>query len=707
MTGTRHHDVGPGSVTPTDVWAVLDDRLDPGRWRARMRPGHETARFAVAGGEAYVMLADSDGLTHYRLTVAEAAVLPLLDGTRTLSEIAADYLAAGAGLDAASLVRLVRLLDRGGFLEGGYVDVPAALERALHPLIVRRRIVRFVSTLSIEWPGAERLVRFLYRHVVRRLFTRGGLVAAVLIVIAGVVGFAEATSSHHYSIQNRHFGVIFAIFMSLDLIIIAIHELGHASVLVHYGRRVKSAGFRIYFGSPSFFIESSDGLMLTRERRMLQAAAGAGFEVVGTSIAAVVLWALPTGPGAHVLFQFVIINYFVLFLNLVPFLELDGYWIVSDALRMPDLRPDSLAFVRGEFWRKLAHRERLTRREAGLAAYGILGVLFTLAAFVSAWYFWRRVFGDTLLTMWHGGIGGKILLLVLLSFILGPVIRAVILTLRGLGQAIRAQAHRLAFARQRRWRVEAAELIDASGLFGDIPVEVLNDVAGRITLRGLPRAAVLIQQGTIAGAFYLVRSGTLEVVEDGSPHILRTVHRGEGVGEYGLLGGAPRTATVRAAVRSEVFALDKGSFERLLAARATVAGFSATLQQIAELTFLPPFAHLNDADLRLLAEQGSWINITPGDDIMTQGEPGDAFYAIATGRLDIIENGTTVTTRGPGEHVGELALLHNTPRNATVRASTPARLFRLDRDGFNTFLAAGFQRGATVTNTAATGTHGH
>jgi putative peptide zinc metalloprotease protein len=116
--------------------------------------------------------------------------------------------------------------------------------------------------------------------------------------------------------------------------------MGHAAVLVRYGRRVKSAGFRIHFRSPSFFVESSDALMLPRVRRILQAAAGAGVEIIGTSIASIALWAFPAGNAGQVLYQFVIINYFVLFLNLVPFLELDGYWILSDALQQPDLPPD-------------------------------------------------------------------------------------------------------------------------------------------------------------------------------------------------------------------------------------------------------------------------------------------------------------------------------------------------------------------------------
>jgi CRP-like cAMP-binding protein len=94
----------------------------------------------------------------------------------------------------------------------------------------------------------------------------------------------------------------------------------------------------------------------------------------------------------------------------------------------------------------------------------------------------------------------------------------------------------------------------------------------------------------------------------------------------------------------------------------------------------------------MLAERGSWVNVAPGQIIMTQGEPGDAFYVIESGQLDIITDGVTVRTCGPGEHVGEIALLLDAPRNATVRAGTTARLYRLDRDGFTTFVAAGFGR---------------
>src|SRR5438132_35965 len=82
--------------------------------------------------------------------------------------------------------------------------------------------------------------------------------------IAGLFAIVSVVQSHRFTLSAESVGVGFVVLLTLNVLIVLIHEMGHAAVLVHYGRRVKSAGFRIYFGSPSFFIESSDGLMLDR-----------------------------------------------------------------------------------------------------------------------------------------------------------------------------------------------------------------------------------------------------------------------------------------------------------------------------------------------------------------------------------------------------------------------------------------------------------
>ena len=138
------------------------------------------------------------------------------------------------------------------------------------------------------------------------------------------------------------------------------HELGHASAIIHFGRRVKSAGFMIYFGSPAFFVEASDSLMLDRHERILESFAGPFAELVLAGVASLVLASYPGGTFSQLLYKFAVINYFVIFLNLIPLLELDGYWILSDLIQVPDLRPRSLEFFQHDLWHKLRTRERLS-----------------------------------------------------------------------------------------------------------------------------------------------------------------------------------------------------------------------------------------------------------------------------------------------------------------------------------------------------------
>ena len=242
-----------------------------------------------------------------------------------------------------------------------------------------------------------------------------------------------------------------------------------------------------------------------------------------------------------------------------------------------------------------------------------------------------------------------------------------------------------------------AELIDASAVFGDLPVDVLNDLAGRVRLQPVARREAVFRQGERAEAAYVVRSGTLEVVEEDAEgrvtRRLRTLGRGDTFGELALLEGSTRTATVRALTGAEVFVVGKSTVDRLLADIARVPILVTSLQQYADLVALPAFAHLDPSALAALAERGTWVTVGPGEEVVTEGAPGDAFYVLQAGQLTVHEAGREVRTLAPGAHFGEVALLLDIPRTATVRATTPARVFRLDRGGFDSLLAAEFRRG--------------
>jgi CRP-like cAMP-binding protein len=512
-----------------------------------------------------------------------------------------------------------------------------------------------------------------------------------------VIVFVRLVASGDFTIGGASLAASFIVLWVLDYFSVFIHELGHALVVVRNGRRIKSAGFMIYFGSPAFFVDGSDGLMMDRRQQILSSFAGPFAEMVLASASALIVWWFPDWFLARTLFTAAALNYYLILMNLIPLLELDGYFILADVIQVPDLRPRSLAFLRDDLFRKIRHREHFSKQDVGLGLYGTLGVAFTIFALYSSYRYWKTLFGPLVTRLWDGGTYTRLLLIALAIVVIGPVVRGLISLLRSVARRIRAFVRRLRFRLETRWRVEAAELIDGLPIFEDVPVDVLNELAGRVRLRTLALNQPVFRQGDRPTAFYVVRSGLLEVIEEdpetGEERQIRTLGRGESFGELGLLMDAPRAATIRAVEEAEVFEVDQGTFDHLLADMIHVPDFEPTLQQLVELRQQPCFAHLGNDQLVELRRRGEWLVIGAGQAVVRQGEEGDSFYAISSGQFDIVVDGERKQTIGPGSYFGEIALLLDVPRTASVVARTPARVFRLDRDGFDRLLAGSFRRG--------------
>jgi signal-transduction protein with cAMP-binding, CBS, and nucleotidyltransferase domain len=164
---------------------------------------------------------------------------------------------------------------------------------------------------------------------------------------------------------------------------------------------------------------------------------------------------------------------------------------------------------------------------------------------------------------------------------------------------------------------------------------------------------------------------------------------------------------VEAIEDAQLFEIDKGTFERLLADMVHVAEFAPTLEAVTELRALPAFAALEPDELSEILEHGRWVNVAPGEPIVEQGQAADAFYAIGSGQVEVLEDGALVRTLGPGAHFGEIALLKRVPRTASVVARTPVRAFRLDREGFDGLMAGAFRKGTLKPSSGAERTWQH
>jgi MFS family permease len=116
-----------------------------------------------------------------------------------------------------------------------------------------------------------------------------------------------------------------------------------------------------------------------------------------------------------------------------------------------------------------------------------------------------------------------------------------------------------------------------------------------------------------------------------------------------------------------------------------ISALDAALAPRRELDLLraiPLFKPLPAPAIDQLASSLIPVQVGAGSEIVRQGAPGDRFYVIASGEVDVLIDGERRSTQGPGDYFGEIALLRDVPRTATVSARSDTELYALERDEF-------------------------
>eukprot|EP00112_Aurelia_sp_Birch-Aquarium-sp1_P021248 Seg567.4 transcript_id=Seg567.4/GoldUCD/mRNA.D3Y31 product="cAMP-dependent protein kinase regulatory subunit" protein_id=Seg567.4/GoldUCD/D3Y31 len=197
---------------------------------------------------------------------------------------------------------------------------------------------------------------------------------------------------------------------------------------------------------------------------------------------------------------------------------------------------------------------------------------------------------------------------------------------------------------------------------------------------------IIIMQGDEGDNFYIIDSGEVDVfVND---EIVTSITDGGSFGELALIYGTPRAATVKAKSDVKLWAIDRISYRRIL------MGSQIRKRKLYE-SFLEKVSILESLD--------SWERLTicdslepctfqDAEEIVKQGEPGDEFFIIVEGQAAVYqrrgpnEDPIEVSKLGASDYFGEIALVLNRPRAATVIARGPLKCVKLDRARFERVL---------------------
>jgi predicted MFS family arabinose efflux permease len=117
-------------------------------------------------------------------------------------------------------------------------------------------------------------------------------------------------------------------------------------------------------------------------------------------------------------------------------------------------------------------------------------------------------------------------------------------------------------------------------------------------------------------------------------------------------------------------------------ARIDAAAPAPDVDELRVLASVPIFAPLPGGSLEHLAARLVPLRVDPGTVIVREGDAGDRFYIVAEGEIEVTQDGQMISELDAGGYFGEIALLRDIPRTATVTAKTNAVLYALDREDF-------------------------
>ena len=100
----------------------------------------------------------------------------------------------------------------------------------------------------------------------------------------------------------------------------------------------------------------------------------------------------------------------------------------------------------------------------------------------------------------------------------------------------------------------------------------------------------------------------------------------------------------------------------------------------------PLFSNCSKRELAQIGSITDEIDLDEGKELTTEGKPGREFFAFIEGTADVLKNGRKVNSLKTGDFFGEIALLHNAPRTATVKATSPVRALVLTERNFRKLL---------------------
>ncbi|KAI5358261.1 Putative cAMP-dependent protein kinase regulatory subunit [Septoria linicola] len=240
------------------------------------------------------------------------------------------------------------------------------------------------------------------------------------------------------------------------------------------------------------------------------------------------------------------------------------------------------------------------------------------------------------------------------------------------------------------------EAVSHNFLFKNLDEDQASQVLSALQEKRVPAKDVrVITQGESGDYFYVVESGKFDIyisssgkAEQGQAGLgdkVASSGPGTSFGELALMYNAPRAATVVSTEPSVLWQLDRLTFRKILMDSA----FQRRRMYESFLEGVPLLSSLTPYERSKIADALDTVKHPTGSTIIQEGDVGDKFYILESGQAIAVKRGREgqpLKAYKPGDYFGELALLDDKPRAASVVTTTEVKVAALDKDGFQRLL---------------------
>ena len=219
----------------------------------------------------------------------------------------------------------------------------------------------------------------------------------------------------------------------------------------------------------------------------------------------------------------------------------------------------------------------------------------------------------------------------------------------------------------------AAETLASTPLFSGMSQEALEALVAELQLVHLVKGEALFHEGDPGDALYVIVEGEVSVQAEGPPRVeMARLGPGAFLGEVALMTDQPRSATVTAIGDAELLRIDRATLARVLAEHGDI--LTAVLRFVRERLVdrwtrtSPLFRPFNPQERAALASRFKFLEIEANRTLLAAGHRPDGLYIVLAGHFSVTRAGAPVATLGPGDLIGEAALLAGGVFQSEVRA---------------------------------------